>query len=157
MNIISCNLNSELIVKIKQIDDKYYKSNVSIDWYNRYNENNKVTILLDKDEIVGYVIIAGIEKNLYKAIKNKLIVGDISINPNKFNYKSNYKYLSSIVILNHYQKKGYGTKLIEKALEKEKGRIIAITISNDGFNLLKKHFIHLSKINETTNIFEKKL
>lgn len=157
MNIISCNLNSELIVKIKQIDDKYYKSNVSIYWYNRYNENNKVTLLLDKDEIVGYVIIAGIDKDLYKAIKNKLIVGDISINPNKFNYKSKYKYLSSIVIKNQYQKKGYGTKLIEKALEEEKGRIISITISNDGFNLLKKNFKHLSKINETINIFEKKL
>lgn len=153
MEIVKRNLTIDILKRIKELDDTYY-AEIPFEWYERYNENNTVTLLINDNVIVGYLVIAGIEKELYDAFKNKVLIGDICTNASKFRHDSEYKYLSSCLILEEYRYKGYGSKMLQFSLEHNSGSIIGITISKDGFNLINKYMKHLGSIDNKVDLFE---
>ena len=75
MHIEEVKLTKENLIKIKEIDNTFYtKENISLDWYlERYTEKHSAILLLDKDEIVGYIISVPIKKELYDTIINGVI------------------------------------------------------------------------------------
>lgn len=150
-------MTDDIIKKIKEIDEKYYKENYCMEWYKeRYNENNFVFCLYDKDVIVGYICIVGIKEELYNDFKNGKYDNDYDIDSNLFDYKSDYMYLSSINILKDYRHNRYGELLLKEALHNFNNNIIAITVSKEGYNLAKKRMNYIKNINKDTAVFERK-
>ena len=138
MHIEEVKLTKENLIKIKEIDNTFYtKENISLDWYlERYTEKHSVILLLDKDEIVGYIISVPIKKELYDTIINGVIINDLQINPQMFIDESEYYYIVSCVILEKYRFKGYASKMLEKILNKINGKTIKIL----GFISAEKRF-----------------
>lgn len=157
MNITKELVTSNILTKIMEIDNNFYSDSITpFSWYDRYNDN-EVILLRDKfNEIVGYLIIVGIEEKLYDAFCNKILVGDVCINPKLFNYRSSFKYLASIVIKDPYQHKGYGSKMMKFALENQNSgnKIIAISVSEGGYNILKNTMTCTGNIDSKIKLFE---
>lgn len=160
MEIKKVNLTKGNLLKIKDIDDLFYKNAIpGIDWYlERYNNNHTAFFLLDESEnICGYMVAVPVKKELYNTIINGVITNDLYINPQMYVKESKYYYIVSSVILEEYRGKGYGSKLMEKLLQEINDKTYcALTISTDGYNLAKKYMNIKLKINENIFIFEKK-
>ena len=159
MEIIEQKLTKENLLKIKEIDDTFYKDTVvDFEWYlDRYNENHKGIFLQDGEKIVGYLVAVPIKKELYDTIINGVITGDISINPNMFITSSNYYYIVSSVILEKYRHQGYGTLMMEKLFQNTKGKFCVLTISDKGYHLAQKFLDLKMKINDKVSVFEKEV
>lgn len=159
MEIIEKKLTKEKLLKIKEIDDTFYKDTiVNFNWYlERYNENHKGIFLQDGERIVGYLVTVPIKKELYDAITNGILLGDMSINPSMFITNSNYYYISSCVILKEYCHQGYGTLMMEKLFQNTKGKFCVLTISNEGYYLAQKFLDLKMKINDKVSVFEKEV
>ncbi len=84
-----------------------------------------------------------------------MLTGDVCINSNMFNNKSIFKYLASIIIIDKYCNKGYGSKMLKYALDNQnKGtQIVSISVSNDGYNILKKEMTFVDDINSEVKLF----
>lgn len=158
MKIVKKNLTIENIKAIKLIDDDFYKdTRLTLKWYlKRYNKHNVAFFLTNKKEVVGYIAIANIKKILYDQIKGGYLKDDIAIDADLYDTKSKYHYISSVVIKEPYQKLGYGSTLLDHAINECKSNIVVITISLGGYNLIKKRMLHIMKIDDNTNIFEYK-
>lgn len=65
MHIEEVCLTKEYLLKIKNIDDTFYRNVIlDIQWYlERYNEYHKGIILLDNNEVVGYLVAVPIKKS----------------------------------------------------------------------------------------------
>jgi len=155
IRIENVNLTKDNLIKIKQIDNLFYKEDIlTLDWYlERYNENHNGILLLDNNECVGYLVAIPIKKELYKTITNGVLVNDLYINPNMIVNKSKYYYIVSSVILDDYRHKGYGKEMMKELLKSKKGIYCALTITEDGYNLAKKFMKLKLKINNNTNVF----
>lgn len=155
ISINKVNLSTHIINGIKRIDDIEGKRIHDLSWYvGRYSSDDVVYTLNDKDEIVGYLLVAGISKQLYKEIKSGKFDDNIEFDSKYFIPKSKYKYIESINILDKYRNKGYGTKLLYEALKDNNIRVIAVADSVGGYNLAKKLMINTGKTN-ASKIFEK--
>lgn len=149
-------MTDEIIEIVQRIDKKYYKENYSISWYKeRYNKNNFVYCLYDKNKIVGYICACGIKKTLYNDLKKGIYNNDYDIDPNLFDNESNYMYLSSINILKEYRHKGYGEYLLKELLNNINNNLIAITASKEGYNLARKYMTEIKNLNKNVSVFER--
>lgn len=157
MRIEEVYLTKENLLKIKSIDDLFYSDQLEIDWYlKRYSDKHKGILLLDNDKCVGYIVMAPVRKELYKAIISGVILNDVDVNPDMFIDSSKYNYIVSCVILEEYRHKGYGKMLVEKLLtsNNKSTHYCALTISKDGSNLASKFMKLKMKLNEEVNIYE---
>lgn len=154
MHIEEVKLTKENLIKIKEIDNTFYtKENISLDWYlERYTEKHSAILLLDKDEIVGYIISVPIKKELYDTIMNGVIINDLQINPQMFIDESEYYYIVSCVILEKYRFKSYASKMLEKILNKEK-KYCALTITTSGYHLVEKYMNFKVNVYKDINVF----
>lgn len=159
MKIEEVNLTKENLIKIENIDNTFYKNDITgIDWYlQRYNKDHKAILLFDNDKCVGYCVFVPIKKELYEALVNGVLINDVNINPKMYINKSKYNYVVSSVILKEYRGKGYATLMIEKLLENKTGKFVALTISNDGYKLASKFMDFKLKISNEINVFVKEL
>ena len=157
MHIEEINLTKENLIKIKEIDDTFYdKDNISIEWlFERYKDTYKGLVLCDKEKIVGYITAVPIKKELYDTIINGVIVNDLQINPNMFVDESNYYYIVSIVIKKEYRGKGFGSKMLKLILENKNKNYCVLTISDDGYNLIKKYMNLKTKVYKNIYVFER--
>ena len=90
---------------IKNLDDEIsYYTNVDISWYDRYSDNSYIYLLKDDDKFVGYLYGAFITEKLYNSFINGEIINDYLIDKEEFVEKSNYIYLTSIVVKDEYRK-----------------------------------------------------
>lgn len=155
IKIEKVSLTKENLLKIKKVDDSFYKEDLlTLEWYiERYNENNNGFLLMNDDCCVGYLVSVPIKKELYKAIINGVLINDLYINPNMIVNKSKYQYIVSSVILDNYRHKGYGKEMMKELLKNEKKVFCALTITKDGYNLAKKFMKLKLKINDDTNVF----
>ncbi len=154
------NLNKDILIEIKKIDDIFYKDdNTTLDWYlERYTDKHIGYLIKDNGKIVGYIVSVPIKKVLYNALINGVLVNDININPDMFITRSRYNYIVSFVMLPEYRHKGLGTKLIKSIIKNVKrGYYCALAISKEG-NALSGKFMKLKKkINEDISVYEIKL
>ena len=159
MKIEEVNLTKENLIKIENIDNTFYKNDITgIDWYlQRYNKDHKAILLFDNDKCVGYCVFVPIKKELYEALVNGVLINDVNINPKMYINKSKYNYVVSSVILKEYRGKGYATLMIEKLLENITGKFVALTISSDGYKLASKFMNFKLKISDEVNVFVKEL
>ncbi len=158
MEIKIKNMTNDIIEEIKSIDERFYKENYTINWYQeRYDENDFAFCLYDKNKMVGYICVVGIKNTLYDDIKKGQYDDDYNIKPNLFDLKSKYMYIPSINILEKYRHRGYGKLLLEEALNFYNNRnIIAITITKEGYELANKYMEYIKNVNDNVAIFEKK-
>ena len=159
MKIEEVNLTKDNLIKIEEIDNTFYKNDITgIDWYlQRYNENHKAVLLFDNDKCVGYCVYVPIKKELYEALVNGVLINDVNINPKMYINESEYNYVVSSVILKEYRGKGYATLMIERLLKNKTGKFVALTISNDGYKLASKFMYFKFKISNEINVFVKEL
>ena len=159
MEIIEKKLTKENLLKIKEIDDTFYKDTmIDFDWYlERYKEIYQGIFLQDGKKIVGYLVTVPIKKELYETITNGVIMGDTNINPSMFIASSNYYYIVSCVILEEYRHQGYGTLMMEKLFQNANGKFCALTISTKGYYLAQKFLNLKMKINDRVSVFEKEV
>lgn len=157
MKIEKIYLTKENLLKIEKIDDSFYTNAITgIDWYlQRYNSKHYAYCLIDKNEIVGYIVSVPIKKELYDAIVNGVFVNDLYINPSMYVNKSEYNYVVSCVINEEYRYKNYGKLLMEILLKELKGNICCLTISKDGYKLANKYMKLKMKLNDDVSVFEK--
>ncbi len=159
MRIEKVNLTKENLIKIQKIDKLFYKNNIlDLNWYlKRYNEKHSAFFLTDDNgETVGYLVSVPIKKELYDAIVNGIMVNDLYVNPRMFVNRSSYNYVVSCVLLKEYQRRGYGSKMINELFnDAKKGKYVALTITNDGYYLAKKFMEHEKIIDDKTNVFVK--
>lgn len=158
MEVRRINLTKENLKKIKKIDDTFYKDDeLTIEWYTeRYNDKHQAIVLMDGDDVVGYVVPVPINKRFYRAIKDGIIVNDVYVNPKMMLNRSKYKYIISCVILDRYRHKGYGTLMIEELFKHAKGYYIALTITKDGYHTFSKYMRLVNTVNEDVHVFELK-
>ena len=75
----------------------------------------------------------------------------------EFVEKSNYIYLTSIVVKDEYRKKHYGSSLQEAFLKDNRGKkIVLLTVSMSGYTLANKYFRLIRQIDDKHNIFVNK-
>jgi ribosomal protein S18 acetylase RimI-like enzyme len=150
-------MTDDIIKQIMYIDKLFYKENYTLDWYKaRYNENNIAFCLYDNTKMIGYIVAAGIKKQLYDDFKDGKYENDYDITPNLFDYTSKYMYISSANILKEYRDNGFGTKLLDKLFDYYPNDMIAITVSSAGYNLAKKKMTYIKNITNEVAIFERK-
>jgi len=150
-------MTDDIIKQILYIDKLFYKENYTLDWYKeRYNENNIAFCLYDNNKMIGYIVSAGIKKELYERFKDGKYANDYDIDPNLFDYTSKYMYISSANILKEYRNNGLGTKLLDKLFDYYPNDMITITVSSAGFNLAKKKMTHIKNATNDVAIFERK-
>lgn len=151
------NMTDDILEKIMYIDKQFYKENYTLNWYKkRYNKNNIAFCLYDADKMIGYIVSAGIKKDLYDDFKNGKYDNDYDVEPELFDYKSKYMYISSINILKEYHGKGLGLGLLNELLNYYKNDMITITISIAGYNLAKKKMTYIKNTTNEVAIFERK-
>lgn len=158
MKIEKVYLTKENLLKIEKIDDSFYKDDITgIDWYlQRYNSKHYAYCLIDKTEIVGYIVSVPIKKELYDAIINGVLLNDLHINPDMYVTKSEYNYIVSCVIKKEYRYKNYGKLLMEKVFDDLNNcYACCLTISKDGYKLANKYLKLKKKLNDDVSVFEK--
>lgn len=157
MQIEEINLTKENLLKIQEIDDSFYKNAITgIHWYlERYNKNHTGIVILDNNNVVGYVVSVPIKKELYDAITKGVITNDLHINPKMFINESEYKYIVSCVLLEKYRGKGYASQMMKKLFEKANGKYCALTITKDGYNLANKFMDFNINVYNEVNVFTK--
>ena len=140
---------------IKYLDDTIsYYTNVDISWYDRYSCDSYIYLLKDGADIVGYLYGAFITEGLYNSLINGEIIHDYTINKEEFIENSHYIYLTSIVIKDEYRNKHYGSLLLEKFLnDLQDEKVVVLTISKSGYNLVNKYFKLHRKIDDIHTIF----
>ena len=148
----------EIKIIIKELDDEIsYYTNVDISWYDRYSDNSYIYLLKDDDKFVGYLYGAFITEKLYNSFINGEIINDYLIDKEEFVEKSNYIYLTSIVVKDEYRKKHYGSSLQEAFLKDNRGKkIVLLTVSISGYTLANKYFRLIRQIDDKHNIFVNK-
>lgn len=152
------NLNKENLLKIKKIDDSFYKKAIAgIKWYlERYNEKHYAFCLINGEEIVGYIVSVPIKKELYDAIINGVLINDLHINPDMYVTESEYNYIVSCIIKEEYRYKNYGKLLMEKVLSNLNNcYACCLTITKDGYKLANKFLKLKEKLNDDVSVFEK--
>jgi len=158
MELKTENLDKSTLAKIETIDNSFYTTAITgIGWYlERYSNKHKAILLYDDDNIcVGYLTSVPIKKVLYDALLNGVLTNDLHINPKMFIEKSDYNYIASSVILNEYRHKGYGKQMLDKLFSENSGKYVALTVSKDGFNLVKDCMELKIQIDNNTYVFEK--
>lgn len=160
MRIKKIKLTKENLLKIQDIDDLYYKNAITgIDWYlERFNFHHYAYVLMDDmDNYFGYIASSPIKKEYYDAIVSGVIINDVHINPKMYVNTSDYHYISSIVILDEYRNKGFGSELLKSLLKDiSNKKYCAITISKEGYNLIKRYMDIKLIINDNTTVFVNK-
>ena len=158
MKIEKINLTKDNLLKIKEIDDLFYRDDsTTIEWYlERYTPNHIGYVLKDEnDNFCGYIVSVPVKKELYDAITNGVLVNDININPKMYIESSNYNYIVSFVLLEEYRHQGLGTKIIESISNSmAKGKYCALTISKEGNNIAKKFMNLKMQINDDISVYE---
>lgn len=154
--IIKEHMTDDILMQIMDIDKKFYKENYTLEWYKqRYNENNIAFCVYDNNIMIGYIVIAGIKEILYNDIKNGKYANDYNFDTSFFDYNSDYMYFASINILKEYRGKQLGYKLAKAAFNYyKKEKIVAITISKEGYHLANKFMKLIKTIDENVSIFE---
>lgn len=148
-------MNDEILKKIMHIDEMFYKEELSFSYYRkRYSVDSILYCLYDDNKLVGYITKYGIKESLYNDLINGLYKSDFEFNVNLLYDNSNYIYISSIIILSQYRKKGYGNKLLDKILSEKGKKYVAMSITEDGFNLLNNKMNFVKKVTEEVSIFE---
>lgn len=155
MKIQTVHLNKVNLIKIKNIDDTFYNEDIlTLDWYlERYNEKHTGILLMDNDLCVGYLVSVPIKKELYDAIVNGVMINDLYINPDMILEESNYNYIVSAVILKEYTHKGYGKLMLEKLFSDTKGYFCALTITQEGYQLVSNHMDLVKRLNNEVCVF----
>jgi len=150
-------LNKKNLYKLKEINDFFYEDNLSLEWYyQRCNNKHDIYFLYNENLCIGYISCVAIKKELYDTLKNGVILDDININPKMFVKKSEFYYISSIVLSEEYRNIGLGSILMESLLNTNKGNFIALTISKKGYHLCKKYMKLIRKLNKNVKVFELK-
>ena len=159
MRVEKVSLTKDNLLKIKSIDETFYKSNLDINWYlERYTNKHNGYLLYDNNKVVGYIVSVPIKKELYDALVNGVLLNDININPDMFIEDSYYNYIVSIVILEEYRYQGMGNLLLEALLNNVKnGLYCALTISKEGSILANKYMNLKLKINDEVSVYELKV
>ena len=156
LEIKEVKLTKDNLLKIKVVDDTFYKSDkLNLDWYlERYEGKSKAVLLLDEDKCAGYIVSVPIRKELYDTITCGVIVNDVQVSPKMFTDESLYYYVVSCVILDDYRERGYGSKMLEMVL-RDKKRYCALTVSDEGYHLAKKYMDFKMNVYENVNVFVK--
>lgn len=161
MDILEIKLTKENLSIIKNIDETFYKDErFTLDWYQeRYKDYHDGFLLKDENNCyVGYLVYVPVKKELYDMFVNGKLSDDVEIDSKLIIEKSDYIYIVSIVILEEYRRKGYGTKMLNRLFEISKAKnFCSISVSKDGYNLLKKKLYVTKKVNDKVYAFEKRL
>lgn len=148
-------MTDEILKKIMFIDELFYNMELSFDYYReRYSIDSILYCLYDNNEIVGYVTKYGIKESLYTDLINGLYESDFEFDINLLDDNSKYIYISSIIILSQYRKKGYGIKLLDKILNEKGKKCVAMSITEDGFKLLNNRMDFVKKVTDEVSIFK---
>lgn len=160
MEIKKVKLSKENLKIIKSIDEIFYKDDrLTLQWYiERYNENHDGILLINEENInVGYLVCVPIKEELYNQFVTGMLSDDVEVDPQMFIKESKYNYIVSTVIFENYRRKGYGTKMLEELMKDSDGKnYCAISVSSEGYKLLKKKLDVTKKVNDTVYAFEKK-
>ena len=156
LDIKEVTLTKDILLKIKEVDDTFYKSDkLNIDWYlERYEGKSGGVLLLDENKCAGYIVSVPIRKELYDAITFGVIVNDVLVSPKMFTDGSLYCYVVSCVILKDYRGRGYGSKMLEMIL-RDKKRYCALSVSDGGYHLANKYMDFKMNVYENVNVFVK--
>lgn len=160
MKIEKVYLTKENLLKIEKLDDSFYNTDITgIEWYlQRYNSEHYAYCLIDKNEIVGYIVYVPIKKELYDAIVSGVLINDLHINPDMYLNESEYNYIVSCVIKEEYRYKNYGKLLMEKVIaDLNNCYACCLTISKDGYKLASKYLKLKKKLNQDVAVFEKQI
>ena len=159
MKVEKVSLTKDNLLKIKSIDETFYKSNLDIDWYlERYTNKHIGYLLYNNDKAIGYIVSVPIKKELYDALVNGVLLNDTNINPDMFVEDSYYNYIVSIVILEEYRHQGFTKLLLANPLNNAKdGLYSALTISKEGSILASKYMNLKLKINDKVSVYELKI
>ena len=160
MKIKKVKLSKENLKIIKDIDEIFYKDDrLTLKWYlERYNENHDGILLINEENInVGYLVCVPIKEELYNQFVSGMLSDDIEVDPKMFIKESKYNYIVSTVIFEKYRRKGYGTKMLEELMKYSDGKnYCAISVSPEGYKLLRKKLDVIKKVTDKVCVFEKK-
>lgn len=148
-------LTKDILEEIRKIDLEVYKNISGIDWYlNRYKPRHSAFVAMDKNRIIGYVTVVPVQRVLYEAILNGVLVDDLGINPNMFVRDSEYMYASSIVIAKEYRKQSISGQLVEMLTDRFKGKKICLmSVTEEGRRLAGHYFRHWMRLTDDVDVF----
>lgn len=148
-------VDEELLKSIRKLDVENYKECVvGIDWYkDRYKKLEYVAVARStRGKIIGYEIITGIDKKVFKCYEESLLCGDVSLAPKAYLpiNNSNCLYLAMMCVSSKYRESGIATKMTEVLLEEVKKnklgvyKIVAVctnevaekVLKNNGFRVI---------------------
>lgn len=148
-------LTRDILEEIRRIDLEVYKNISGIEWYlSRYRPWHSAFAAMDKDRIIGYVTAVPIQRVLYEAILNGVLVDDLDINPNMFVQESEYMYARSIVIAKEYRKQSISGRLVEMLTDRFKGKKICLmSVTEEGRRLAGHCFRHWMRLTDGVDVF----
>lgn len=160
MEIKKVKLSKENLKIIKSIDEIFYKDDrLTLQWYlERYNENHDGILLINEENIsVGYLVCVPIKEELYNQFVSGMLSDDVEVDPQMFIKESKYNYIVSSVIFEKYRRKGYGTKMLEELMKDSVDKnYCAISVSPEGYKLLRKKLDVIKKVTDKVYAFEKR-
>lgn len=158
VEIKSLLMSKEILKKIIEIDKTYYLDmDYQSNWYQeRYNDNNKVTVLIVDNCVVGYFVFYGISEKLFNDICNLKYDNDYYFDNKDVVYDSKYKYFASVLVKKEYRKCCLPLIVELERQFKELENVVAIAVSNEGDKMCSKYMEFIGKVNNKANIYVKK-
>ena len=155
ISVKEVSLTKDVLEEIRKIDLEFYPNIGAIDWYlARYRPWHTAFLALDGEKIIGYLAAMPVQKELYDAIVNGVLVDDLGVNPNMYLQESAYYYAGSIVIRKEYWGQHISRRLIDLFFSKYADKkICALTVSKAGYHLASRYFTLAKQISENVGVF----
>ena len=148
-------LTKEVLEEIRRIDLEFYPHIGPIDWYlARYKPWHSAFVAMDDERIVGYFVAVPIQKGLYDAVLNGVLVDDLGVNPAMFLKESEYYYAVSIVIEKAYRGQKISRRLLDMFIDRHRDKkTCLIAISPEGCRLAEQYFKYKENLSDTVRVF----
>ena len=148
-------MSKSVIQSIAEIDKEFYTNfdYSDLSWYyERYNNKNKIFLLLVDGKIVGYFLFLEISQSLFDDIRALKYDNDYNFPTKDLNCKSGYFYIPSVIVKTEYR---YLSPLLLKHLFKEmqnKTKLAVITVSKMGQKMASKTLKFVGVANKKKNV-----
>ena len=152
-------MDEETIKQIMEVDKTFYldMDYSSGDWYfNRYNSNNEVTVLIVDNVIVGYFIFYGVSENLFNRICGLEYDNDYYFNDNDIDNFSDIKYFASVLVKEEYRDVCAPLMLELERQFRMLDKVVAIAVSNEGNKMCSRYMDFVGEVNGKAKIYVKK-
>ena len=149
-------MSEEIIRRVIEIDRSFYHDEhyCGIEWYfDRYNEQNEITVLLVDNMIVGYFIFYGISEKLFNRIYNLEYDEDYKFSKEDIDLDSNIKYFASVVVEESYRKFSLPLIMELKKQFVSLDSVIAIVISKEGEKMCCRYMNFIGAVNNKSKIY----